>query len=378
MPTVSSLHRVTLPYTNSMRLVRISLGPRSYSIHVGEGLLPRVGAECVKLGFGRACAVISDTCVARGYAAETMASLERAGFAPHLITVPAGERSKTLRQTQACCERLAAHRLDRGSFVVALGGGVVGDLAGFVAGVYLRGIRSVQIPTTLLAQVDSSVGGKTGVNLRAGKNLVGVFRQPDLVLCDTSVLATLPQRELRAGLAEVIKYSVILDAALFRWLEINLDRLLELDQRALTEVISRCCRLKGRVVAADERESGLRAILNFGHTVGHAIESVWHYGKYVHGEAVAIGMVVAARLSTRLVNLPEADFERLLRLLERAGLPTSTPLTSARKRRLGAVMRVDKKARDGEVGFVLTPRIGEALWGQKVSKASLDHALNRI
>ena len=261
-----------------MRVVKVPLADRTYSILIGRDLLPRLGRECARHHWAATCAVIADQTVAGLYGKGVLESLTTAGFSPVLVTIPPGEPSKSLSSVQACYDQLAGHRLERRSFVVALGGGVVGDLAGFVAATYLRGIPFVQVPTTLLAQVDSSVGGKVGVNLKAGKNLVGAFYQPRLVLCDLATLDTLPIREFRSGLAEVIKYGIIYDAPLFRRLERDLERILKRDERILTTVISRCCAIKADVVAQDETESGLRAILNFGHTVGHALEATAGYG----------------------------------------------------------------------------------------------------
>src|SRR5258708_11034516 len=252
-----------------MRLVRVSLGERSYSILIGHGLVRRLGAECDKLELGRRCAVISDRKVAPLYGRPALLSLANAGFEPVLIRIPAGEKAKSLKNVQGCYEQLAKHRLERRSFIVALGGGVVGDLAGFVAATYLRGIDFVQAPTTLLAQVDSSVGGKVGVNLKAGKNLVGAFYQPRLVLCDLETLKTLPLRQFRSGLAEVIKYGIIYDARFFKMLERFLPQLLERDRKTLASVVARCCEIKAEIVRQDETENGLRAILNFGPPIGH-------------------------------------------------------------------------------------------------------------
>jgi len=358
-----------------MRVVHVPLGQRSYDILVGDHLLPRLGGHCARLQLGRRCAVISDAHVAPRYSRPALASLKAAGFEPCLITIPAGETAKNLRCLQRCCDLLAGHRLERTSFIVALGGGVVGDLAGFAAATYMRGIAWVQVPTTLLAQVDSSVGGKTGVNLKAGKNLVGAFHQPALVLCDLGTLDTLPGRELRAGLAEVIKYGLIRDAALLRRLERDLDKVLARDGQALATVVARCCQIKADVVAADEREGGDRAILNFGHTVGHALEAISRYGKYLHGEAIAIGQVVAARLSAEQAGLPPRDVERARELLARAGLPTAISLSAGQRERLLACMRLDKKVRAGEVRFVLVKRLGEAVWGKAVSPAAVERAL---
>ncbi len=288
------------------------------------------------------------------------------GFEPCQVTIPAGETAKCLTRVSACYDQLARHRLDRRSFVVALGGGVVGDLSGFVAATYLRGLAWVQVPTSLLAQVDSSVGGKVGVNLKAGKNLVGAFHQPRLVMCDLTTLETLPPRELRSGLGEVIKYGIIQDAQLFRRLERDLDRLLRLDASTLAPVVARCCALKAAVVGRDETEGGRRAILNFGHTIGHALEATSGYGRYLHGEAIAIGQVAAAHLSARLLGLPRRDLDRIRRLFERAGLPTSVRLNRRQRDRVFEAMRLDKKAAAGEVRFVLAERLGRAVWGQAV------------
>ena len=359
-----------------MREVTVPLGARSYSILVGKKLLPELGRRCAALKLGQRCAIISDANVATLYAKTAEKSLRAAGFDPVLITVPAGETAKSLKTVQASYDQLAAHRLERKSFVVALGGGVVGDLAGFVAATYLRGIPFVQVPTTLLAQVDSSVGGKVGVNLRAGKNLVGAFYQPRLVLADLDTLKTLPLRELRAGLAEVIKYGIIYDAPLFARLERDLPKLLKLDAKALAEVIARCCEIKAEVVGQDETETGLRAILNFGHTIGHALEAISRYGKYLHGEAISIGQVAAAELSSVLTGLPAADAARIADLFRRAGLPTSVQLNAREMKNLFAAIRLDKKVSGGEIKFVLAKKLGEVVWGQSVPKELIYSTVN--
>ena len=245
-----------LPILWPVRIVKVPLGPRSYDIKIASGLLARLGSECARLGLGNRCVIISDSNVAPYYARAAHHNLVDAGFSPALVTVPAGETAKSLKRVQFCYDQLAVQRLERKSFIVALGGGVVGDLAGFVAATYLRGIPFVQVPTTLLAQVDSSVGGKVGVNLKAGKNLVGAFYQPRLVLCDLETLVSLPKREYRAGLAEVIKYGIIYDAGLFRCLERDLPKLLDRDVKRLTLVVARCCEIKADVVRQDETESG--------------------------------------------------------------------------------------------------------------------------
>jgi 3-dehydroquinate synthase len=358
-----------------MRIVQVPLGNRSYSIKVGAGLLPRLGAECARLKLGRRCAVITDSNVGKRYAPAALKSLAASGFEPVLITVPAGEKSKCVAMVEKCYDQLAAHRLERASFIVALGGGVVGDLAGFVAATYLRGIPFVQVPTTLLAQVDSSVGGKTGVNLKAGKNLIGCFYQPRLVLCDLDTFKTLPKREYVSGLAEVIKYGIICDAVFFAQLERNLPKLLQRDSATLRDVVARCCEIKADVVGQDETEGGLRAILNFGHTIGHAIENSSGYGKFLHGEAIAIGQVAAAKLSFALTGLTGGDSGRIRDLFKRAGLPCYIKLNSAQRKKLFAAMKLDKKASGGEVKFVLAQKIGKVVWGQQVAEGMIREVL---
>jgi 3-dehydroquinate synthase len=346
--------------------VKVELGDRSYEILIGRDLLSELGARCRKLNLGSRCAIITDSNVGSRYGKETQRFLEASGFEATLITIPAGEKSKSLKYVGVCYDAMAKHRLERKSFVVALGGGVVGDLAGFVASSYLRGIPFVQVPTTLLAQVDSSVGGKTGINLKAGKNLVGAFYQPKLVLCDLATLDTLQPRELRSGLAEVIKYGIIYDAPFFRRLEQQIEAALNRDPAVLAKIIARCCEIKAEVVSQDETETGLRAILNFGHTIGHAIENISGYGKYLHGEAISIGQDFAARLSERVLGLPASDAERIRCLLERAGLPTKIRFNAAQKEKLLAAMKLDKKVSGGEIKFVLARQIGKVEFGQKV------------
>ena len=359
-----------------MRTVKVPLGNRSYPIRIGGGLLKQLGAQCARLKLDPRCALVTDENVAKKYRRPAAASLRAAGFQPTIITLKPGEKSKTPETAQACHEQLAAHRLERNSFVVALGGGVVGDLAGYAAATYLRGIHLVQAPTTLLAQVDSSVGGKVGVNLPAGKNLVGAFHQPRLVLCDLDTLRTLPPREFRAGLAEVIKYGIIRDARFFQRLERDLPKLLDRDAVVLAGVVARCCQVKAEVVGQDERESGLRAILNFGHTIGHGLEAISKYGKYLHGEAISIGQVAATRISRELGGLPAGDAARISRLFEQAGLPTRVKLTTPQARQLLAAMQLDKKVSAGQVNFVLAKNIGQVITHQKVSPAAIRQSLN--
>jgi 3-dehydroquinate synthase len=358
-----------------MRKVNVPLGARSYEIHIAAGLLPWIGKACARLKLGARCAVVSDDEVAPRYAAAVQQSLRAAGFDSFLITVPHGEPAKRLQMAQRCFDELAEHRLERNSFILALGGGVVGDLAGFLAATYLRGLAFVQVPTTLLAQVDSSVGGKVGINLKAGKNLVGAFHQPRQVFCDLSALDTLPEREFRAGMAEVIKYGIIYDAQLFARLERDLPKLMRRDRANLGAVIARCCEIKAEVVGQDETESGLRAILNFGHTIGHAIEATAGYGKYLHGEAIAIGQVAAAHISCAVLGMREAEANRLEDLLAKTGLPTRIRLDARRRQQLLAAMKLDKKVSGGEVKFVLAKKIGAVETGHEVPREIIEHAL---
>ena len=361
-----------------MRTVSVPLGNRTYKIKIGSGLLANVGRECTLLGLGKRCALISDSNVSPRYAEIVQSALARSGYDPVLITVPAGETAKSLKTVQVCYDRLAAHRLERKSFIVALGGGVVGDLAGFVAATYLRGIPFVQVPTTLLAQVDSSVGGKVGVNLRAGKNLVGAFYQPRLVLCDLQTLDTLPDREFRAGLAEVIKYGIIYDDKFFAQLERDLSKALRRQPKMMAGIVARCCEIKAEVVGQDETESGLRAILNFGHTIGHALEAISHYGKYLHGEAISIGQVAAARLSTQILGLPRFEANRIEQAFIKAGLATTVKLSPRQRVDLLRAMRLDKKVSSGAIKFVLAKRIGKTEWGHIVPESLLSNILDSL
>jgi 3-dehydroquinate synthase len=361
-----------------VRTVHVPLGNRSYAIKIAPGLIDRFGRECARLKLGARCAIITDTNVGKRYAKSVFNSLATAGFSPSLVIVQPGEAAKSLKTVQSCYDQLAVHRLERKSFIVALGGGVVGDLAGFVAATYLRGLAFVQVPTTLLAQVDSSVGGKVGVNLKSGKNLVGAFYQPRLVACDLDTLKTLPDREFRAGLAEVIKYGIIYDAKLFAQIERDLPRLLKREPKILAAVVARCCEIKAEVVGKDETDSGPRAILNFGHTVGHAIENISGYGSFLHGEAIAIGQVAAAKLSHAILGLPERDVERIANIFRNAGLPVQTRLNSSKRQKLLNAMRLDKKVSGGEIKFVLAEKIGKVVWNQRVLENLIHDALDEI
>ena len=348
-------------------------------VHVGSGLISRLGDHCRRLKLGERCVIVTDANVGPHFADAAVRSLKMSGVVSSIVTVPAGETSKSLKVVGECYEQFAMKRLERKSFVIALGGGVVGDLAGFVAATYLRGLPFVQVATTLLAQVDSSVGGKVGINLKAGKNLVGAFHQPKTVLCDLDTLTTLPDREYRSGLAEIIKYGIIRDAELFKRLEKEMDKLLQRDVTTLTAVVSRCCAIKAEIVAEDEFETkGLRALLNFGHTIGHGLEAISGYDEYLHGEAISIGQVAAARLSAKLSTLPEKDALRIQDLLTKAGLPIGVKLSPHKREALQEAMRSDKKVSGGELKFVLAESIGQAVSGQRVTEAEVNGVLNQL
>ncbi len=338
-----------------MHTLRIELGERGYPIRIGSGLLARIAS--FGEAAGRPCRVVTDTNVAAHHLPAVRATLrleER-----HCLVLPAGEEHKTFERVGAVVDWLLGSGLPRDGVVVALGGGVVGDLAGFAAAICQRGVDLVQVPTTLLAQVDSSVGGKTGVNHQRGKNLIGAFHQPRAVVADLDTLKTLPPRELAAGVAEVIKYALLGDSGFFQWLEQQLPALLALDPVTLAETVEHCCQMKASIVAADEQEGGMRALLNLGHTFGHAIEAHAGYGEWLHGEAVATGMCMAADLSTRLGWLPAADAGRARALIERAGLPVRPPagLTPVRFLEL---MGHDKKVKAGRLRLVLLRGLGAA------------------
>lgn len=340
------------------RQLTVNLGERSYPIYLGENLLPGLGKLLGSAGCGEKVCIVTDPTVAELYLAEVEKALADAGFAASSMVLPGGEEHKHLDSVASVYDRLVSGRFERGSCLVALGGGVIGDIVGFSAATFLRGIDYVQVPTTLLAQVDSSVGGKTGVNHREGKNLIGAFYQPRLVVADTGVLRTLPRREFLAGLAEVIKYGVIEDASLFRRLEENLEGILSLEGHLLTEIVAASCAIKARVVEKDERENDYRAVLNFGHTIGHALESLTGYGEFLHGEAVAIGMAKAAAISKQEGFCDEGSLKRILELLRKAGLPTEIP-SSVELKELIRGLEVDKKSAGGKIKFVLCSGIGK-------------------
>jgi len=340
-----------------MKTLVVELGERRYPIHIGEGLLARADLLRPHVA-GRQVMIVTNETVAPLYLHKAQAAF--AGWQCHSVVLPDGEQYKTLEVLNRIFDALLEKQCDRRVTLVALGGGVVGDMAGFAAACYQRGVPFIQIPTTLLAQVDSSVGGKTGVNHPLGKNMIGAFHQPQCVLIDTATLNTLPDRELSAGLAEVIKYGLIRDAAFLDWLEISMDALLRRDAAVLAEAIERSCRNKAEVVAADEREGGERALLNLGHTFGHAIETGMGYGAWLHGEAVAAGMCLAAALSARLGWIKAADVSRIDTIIQRARLPVRAPAKLDPARML-ELMAVDKKVQDGRIRLVLLKAIGKAV-----------------
>lgn len=361
-----------------MAEVWVELGEQRYPIQIGAGLLGQLGTLVrSRLPKARRVLLVTDANVAPLYGEEARAALEQAGIATSRVTVPAGEASKSLSQAFSLYSSCVRAELDRTSAIVALGGGVVGDLAGFVAATYLRGIAFVQVPTTLLAQVDSSIGGKTGVDLPQGKNLVGAFHQPALVVVDVSTLKTLPRRELVAGLAEVVKYGVIRDEEFLKFVEVQVGNLLALEPAALERVVEVSCRIKAEVVAADPTEKGLRAILNFGHTVGHALEAAYGY-RWLHGECVAVGMVAAAEIAEHSGIAREGRLAlRLRRLLERLDLPTRLP-EGLDPKDLEPYLRRDKKAREGVIHWVMPVRAGEVIVTPNVAPDAIRWALEAL
>ena len=336
--------------------VEVRAGPRRYDVLVGSGLLVSFGDFIKKKSCGLHCAIVSDRTIAPLFADRVRQSLASSGFQAMLITVPVGEKSKTLEQVGAICDQMIAAGLDRQSFAIGLGGGVIGDISGFVAAIYHRGIPHVQIPTTLLAMVDSSIGGKTGVNTAAGKNLIGAVHHPSLVIDDVDVLKTLPRREFNQGFAEIIKHAVIADTEMFAALKEKEAS----DALALQSLIRRNIEIKSKIVAKDERDqTGERAILNFGHTVGHGIERAGDYQEFLHGEAVSLGIVAACAISIKRAGLPRDQRDAIVDLLRRFNLPTQLPRDFPREKIFEA-LPYDKKFESGNIRFVVTPRIGSA------------------
>lgn len=356
----------------SEQILRVDLGERGYPIHIGGGLIDRADLLAPHVA-GRMAAIVTNETVTPLYAARLEASLAAAGARTQRIVMRDGEAFKTWESLNEIHGRLLAAQADRKTILVALGGGVVGDLAGFAAATYQRGVSYVQVPTTLLAQVDSSVGGKTAINHALGKNMVGAFHQPVAVIADTDTLSTLPPRELAAGLAEVVKYGAIHDDKFLSWIEANATSLAARDRTALAHAIRRSCEIKAAIVGADERESGVRALLNFGHTFGHAIESAAGYGTWLHGEAVAAGMVLAARFSARQGRIAVADAERLVALLRRFNLPVQPP-RFPREQWLEYMGR-DKKNEAGRITLILLDRLGAAAIAKDADPRALESFL---
>ena len=340
-----------------MKTLEVDLGNRSYPIYIGTGLIdqPSLFSACEKAS---SVFIVSNTTVAPLYAARLTKTLETFGKTVRTITLPDGEAYKDWKNLQLIFDDLLKFGADRQTILLALGGGVIGDMTGFAAASFMRGIRFIQVPTTLLAQVDSSVGGKTGINHPQGKNMIGAFHQPVAVIADLNTLKTLPPRELSAGLAEVIKHGAIADAQFLDWIEVNAAALLACDTSAMGYAVLRSCEIKSAVVSADEREGGIRATLNFGHTFGHAIEAGMGYGEWLHGEAVGCGMVMGADLSCRLNHISKADVERLTKIIQSVNLPTVPPKFGAD--RYLELMQVDKKTEGGQIRYVLLEKIGKA------------------
>jgi 3-dehydroquinate synthase len=355
-----------------MQTLRVALGERAYPIHIGSGLLREAGLFLPHLAQKRV-AIVTNEVVAPLYLATLRETLEKAGIETLPIVLPDGEETKSWETLNRVFDTLIAARCERKTTLIALGGGVVGDITGFAAATYQRGVPYIQVPTTLLAQVDSSVGGKTAINHRLGKNMIGAFYQPQAVISDMDTLKTLPERELKAGLAELIKHGIIRDAAFFDWLEANIERLAAGDAKALAPAVLRSCEIKAAVVAADEREEGERALLNFGHTFGHAIETGFGYGNWLHGEAVAAGMALAADLSARLGMLSAREADRVKDIFARAGLRTEVHGLSGERFR--ELMSIDKKAKDGKLRFILLDGIGSACMRSDVPGPALDQTL---
>ena len=353
--------------TQSRQLVSVELGDRSYPIHIGDDLLSDASLLEPHISGQQVCIITNDT-VAPLYL-ETLSETLSA-YKPINIILPDGEKYKTLDTVSLIYDRLLEERFSRSATLVALGGGVIGDMVGFAAATYQRGIDFIQVPTTLLSQVDSSVGGKTGVNRPLGKNMVGAFYQPNCVLADSSTLETLPDRELKAGLAEVIKYGLINNLPFLNWLDANIEKILARDKESLAYAICTSCEDKAAIVAEDEREAGIRAILNLGHTFGHAIETAMGYGNWLHGEAVATGMVMAADLSCRLELISKQDFERVKDIIQRAQLPVSPPAEMSAETFISLMSR-DKKAEQGRIKFILLEQLGKARAGEEIDQKTL-------
>jgi len=350
-------------------------GTHRYPVLVGSGLIDQVGGQvCKFVGGGNTCAIVTDSNVGPTFSGRVKRSLTSAGFKPTLITIPAGEKSKTLQQAGTICEQMLAAGLDRQSFVIGLGGGVIGDVSGFVAAIYHRGIPHVQVPTTLLAMVDSSIGGKTGVNTAVGKNLIGAVHQPSLVIDDVEVLKTLPRREFNQGFAEIIKHAIIADAKMFK----ELQSWQASGALALQQLVRRNIKIKANVIAKDEYDrAGKRAVLNFGHTVGHAIERAGNYRKFLHGEALSLGIVAACAISLKKAGLASKQYDAVFDLLQRFYLPTKLPRNLAREK-IFAALKFDKKFEGGKIRFVVTPEIGAAHVSRDVTMEDIRETIEEL
>lgn len=357
-----------------MEKIRVELAERSYNVFIGSSILEGIGEALSHIGLSPRLALISNPTVFSLYGEPVSASIKRAGFDLLTVIIPDGEEYKNLAQVQHIYDELLGHKLDRSSALIALGGGVIGDITGFAASTYMRGILCLQLPTTLLAQVDSAVGGKTGVNHELGKNMIGTFWQPGLVWIDVETLKTLPKRELLAGLAEVIKYGVIYDKGLFDFLEVNREEILNLGNKALSHIIKRSCEIKAEVVSKDERESGLRAILNYGHTIGHAIETATSYKQFLHGEAVSIGMLLEAKLSQALNLIKREEVLRIKAIIDAYGLPSALPPGIDVEHMLSS-MQLDKKSVAGELTFILPQKTGSVIIQKGIDAELIRQAL---
>jgi len=358
-----------------MEKIKVNLSENSYTVYTGASLND-VGIYLKKRNFPKNVLVITNTTVGKIYGEQVMEKLAGCGFMPAIVRIPDGEKYKTLNTVRELYQACLDVNLDRHSLIIALGGGVVGDIAGFVAATFKRGVPFVQVPTTLLAMVDSSVGGKTGVNLKESKNLIGSFYQPKMVFTDISTLKTLKRREFTGGLAEVIKYGIIKDKNFFKYIEKNINKIKSLDPKMLEYVINKSCVIKKRIVEVDEKESGIRAILNFGHTIGHAIEAATKYNKYLHGEAIAVGMVCASQISVRLGILGKRDAQRIKYLIKKAGLPVNHQLNV---NRILTKLIYDKKTKNGKINFVLPyKKIGQVVIKDDIPEKIINDALCEV
>ncbi|MDP1677089.1 MAG: 3-dehydroquinate synthase [Bacteroidota bacterium] len=362
---------------NNSHIVKVPLGNRSYPIYIGANLLKQIGSLCLTHNVARKIVIITDENVARHYLSLVKSSLEKKKFSVHTIVLPSGERQKSSATAEKIYTKLLEWNIERNSTIIALGGGVVGDLAGFIAATYQRGIGFIQIPTSLLAQVDSSVGGKVGINHPLAKNMIGAFYQPLFVLADTSVLKTLPKRELICGIGEVVKYGIILDKKFFSFIEQNLNKALSRDKKVLSHIIQRSCELKAYVVSRDEKEQNLRAILNFGHTIGHALERAGKFASLKHGEAILYGMIAETNIALESRMVSFADKERIECLIQQIPIPS---LSSIRLRNadLFETMRKDKKVKDNSIRMTLPHAIGKISLPLNIDERLIDRALDYV